>query len=400
MMKRIERLYRRVGIELYWYLITLLLLLAAVLYLNHLRTGVTPSRVFIHISALNFDIFWYGLCIVGGIALGSYVVSHLAGERAQMIFEQVVPKAVRNQRIQSWKLPSEIQKLLAKQKIRTVGSMLLSWGFDPRMLGLNQAGMERVRQRLQATKGVKADWLSDAPWRPWNPEHVWNGIVWCLIPAVIGARLYHVLTPSPSMAALGINTPLDYFRHPYQLINLRNGGLGIYGGIAGGALGLLIYARRQRLPALAWADLAAIGVALGQVFGRWGNFFNQELYGAPSNLPWAITIDPAYRLPQVSEFSRFHPAFLYESLWSFVTFVVLLTLYRRYSDKLLTGDLTALYLVFYAIGRIMLETVRLDSRLLNLGGLQLNMAVATFVSLVVAVLMILWRVQQRLRAKA
>jgi phosphatidylglycerol:prolipoprotein diacylglycerol transferase len=193
------------------------------------------------------------------------------------------------------------------------------------------------------------------------------------------------------MEAVGIYSPLDYFRNPYQLINLRNGGLGIYGGIAGGALGLWIFTRRQRLPSLAWADLAAVGMALGQVFGRWGNYFNQELYGRPTNLPWGITIEPTYRLPAYSEYSRFHPAFLYESLWSLLTFLILLTLARRYSEKLLTGDLMALYLVMYAIGRTLLETVRLDSRLLTLGSLQLNMAVATFVSLLIALAMIIWR---------
>jgi phosphatidylglycerol:prolipoprotein diacylglycerol transferase len=193
------------------------------------------------------------------------------------------------------------------------------------------------------------------------------------------------------MEAVGIFSPLDYFRNPYQLINLRNGGLGIYGGIAGGALGLWIFTRRQRLPSLAWADLAAVGMALGQVFGRWGNYFNQELYGRPTNLPWGITIEPTYRLPAYSEYSRFHPAFLYESLWSLLTFLILLTLARRYSEKLLTGDLMALYLVMYAIGRTLLETVRLDSRLLTLGSLQLNMAVATFVSLLIALAMIIWR---------
>ena len=109
--------------------------------------------------------------------------------------------------------------------------------------------------------------------------------LWCLILGVIGARLYHVLTPSPSMAAFGIESPIDYFRNPSQLINLRNGGLGIYGGMAGGALGLFWYTRRQKLSMIAWADLAVVGMALGQVFGRWGNYFNQELYGRPSNLP-------------------------------------------------------------------------------------------------------------------
>lgn len=383
---------RLARIEPYWYFIVPLLLVTAVLFLAHLLTGKTPNRVAISIPALNFDVYWYGIWIVGGIALGAYVITRLTLSRGEAVLQQTVPVEVRQRPLSDLDLPDEIQQILSKQKINTVGQLLLKLGFDPRTLGLNAEGVDKVRHQLAAAEGIEAEWLENAPWRVWNPEHVWGGVGWALVLGVIGARLYHVLTPSPSMEAVGIFTPLDYFRNPYQLINLRNGGLGIYGGIAGGALGLWIYTRRHRLPSLAWADMAAVGMALGQVFGRWGNFFNQELYGRPTNVPWGIIIEPAYRLPAYSEYSRFHPAFLYESLWSLLTFLILLTLARRYAPKLLTGDLMALYLVMYAIGRTLLEMVRLDSRLLNLWGLQLNMAVATFVSLLVAAAMIVWRI--------
>jgi phosphatidylglycerol:prolipoprotein diacylglycerol transferase len=398
MIRKLNEWHKRSGIEPYWYLIGPLLLATAVLYIVHLLTGNTPNRVAIHIAALNFDIFWYGIWIIGGIALGSYVVTSLARQRARASLVKHIPSRVRRKPTATLDFPDEIHQILQKRKITTVGDLLLQWGFDPRLLGINREGLEVVRQQLAELDGVEAIWLEDAPWRVWNPDHVWNGIGWALVLGVIGARLYHVLTPSPSMAAVGIHSPLDYFRNPYQLINLRNGGLGIYGGIAGGALGLLIYTRRNRLPTIAWTDLASIGMALGQVFGRWGNYFNQELYGRPTNLPWAVIIDPRYRLPEFSEFSRFHPAFLYESLWSLFTFIVLLTLARRYSQKLLTGDLVALYLVFYALGRTLLETVRLDSRMVNLGGLQLPLAVATLVSILVALAMIVWRMAAHRRA--
>ena len=84
-------------------------------------------------------------------------------------------------------------------------------------------------------------WMDDPVWRSWNPEYVWTGVIWCIVFGVIGARLYHVFTPSPSMAAFGIESPADYFRNPEQLINVRNGGLGIYGGIVGGLIGLLLF---------------------------------------------------------------------------------------------------------------------------------------------------------------
>jgi phosphatidylglycerol:prolipoprotein diacylglycerol transferase len=252
--------------------------------------------------------------------------------------------------------------------------------------------LQKVAETLTAVPNMQPAWVENAPWRRWNPEHVWNGIGWCLIPALIGARLYHVLTPSPSMAAYGIYSPWDYFRNPAELINFRNGGLGIYGGIVGGLIGLMIYARRARIPLLDWADLAGVGVALGQVFGRWGNFFNQELYGRPTTLPWAVTIEPIYRLPGFEDYSTFHPAFLYESLWNLLAFVVLITVAKRYANRLLPGDLMGLYLIFYGIGRTLLETVRLDSRPVHLGGLELNIAIATLFSLVIAAVMSGWMV--------
>jgi phosphatidylglycerol:prolipoprotein diacylglycerol transferase len=276
-----------------------------------------------------------------------------------------------------------------------MGQLLLQWGYNPKNLGLKNNDIVTTQKRLLNAPGIKGSWITNAPWRIWNPEHVWNGLLWILLFAVIGARLYHVLTPSPSMAAYGIESAWDYFRNPAQLINIRNGGLGIYGGLLGGFLGLLIYTKRVRVPMLAWADLAVVGLALGQVFGRWGNFFNQELYGLPSNLPWAITIASHNRLSAYSEFSRFHPAFLYESLWSLLTFIVLYWLVKRHADKLLTGEVMALYLIFYAIGRTLLELVRLDSRMINLGIVQLNLAIATFVSILIAFCMAAWIILRR-----
>lgn len=395
MRQQLSNWQQRLGVEPYWYLILAGLLLVTILFINHLRTGNTPAATAVVIPVLNLPIFWYGIFIVGGIALGGYVVSRLANERAVALFNEVVPASVQGQDTAVLGLSAELSLKLNQRHITTLGELLFRWGLDPRNLGLKPAEIDTIGQALQETPGVENGWVVDAPWRIWNPDHVWNGLIVCLLFAVIGARLYHVLTPSPSMAAFGIETPWDYFRNPMQLINIRAGGLGIYGGLAGGALGLFIYTRRQRIPTLAWADLAVVGVALGQVFGRWGNFFNQELYGRPTTLPWAITITEAHRLPGYEEFSRFHPAFLYESLWNLLAFLVLYTLAKRYSARLLTGELTALYLIFYAVGRILLEMVRLDSRTLELFGLNLNMAIATFVSLLVALLMGVWVIVRR-----
>ncbi|MCP5099140.1 MAG: prolipoprotein diacylglyceryl transferase [Chloroflexi bacterium] len=385
--------------DAYWLVIGALLIIVTVLLLLHLNTGFAPSSKAFTIPVLNLPVYWYGIWIVGSVALGAYVISKLAEERALELFHHAVPLPVQMQKLDDIVIPDEIKVVLAKRQISTMGDLLLQWGYDPRNLGLNQAGLLEVQQVLDVEESIEAVWLQDAPWRKWNPDHVWNATVWCMIFGVIGARLYHIMTPSPSMAAVGIYSPLDYFRNPMQMINLRNGGLGIYGGLAGGVFGLWIYVRRCRIPLLIWTDLAAVAVSLGQVFARWGNFFNQELYGRPTTLPWAITISPEHRLPAYAEFSQFHPAFLYESLWNLGAFLVLWTLAKRYSRKLMAGELTALYLIFYAIGRSLLETVRLDSRTVSIGAVDLNMAVATLVSIVVAIVSFGWVLIRRRQAK-
>jgi len=369
-------------IDPWWYAIALVLLLAGGLYAYHLATGLTPPRA--AVTILGFPVYWYGIWIVTGVALGAWVVAGLAAERARRIFETTVPVDVRTRPLAEAGLPDEVVAVLASRNIGALGPLLMDVGLDPRRLGLKKAQTAEVIASLAAAPDIDPAWVSDAPWRRWNPEHVWNALIWILILGLIGARLYHVLTPSPSMAALGIYSPLDYFRDPIQLINFRGGGLGIFGGLIGGLLGLVIYTRRARIPFLGWADLAVVGLALGQAVGRWGNFFNQELYGRPTNLPWAVHIDPIYRLPDYVSFERFHPAFLYESLWSLATFFVLYRLTRRYSERMLPGEMMGLYLIAYAVGRSLLELVRLDSRVIPFFGVETGLAVATAVSIVIA----------------
>lgn len=369
-------------IEPYWYPIFLVLALAGGLFAYHLATGNTPPRA--AITLFGFPIYWYGIWIVTGIALGAWVVARLATARACLAYEAAVPIEVRGRPLSDTPLSDELTSLLAKRHITTLGQLVWEVGLDPRRLSLKKPQTAAVVDGLSTVPGIVPEWLTDAPWRRWNPDHVWNSLLWVLLLGLIGARLYHVLTPSPSMAAVGIYSPMDYFREPLQLLNFRGGGLGIFGGLAGGLLGMFIYFRHNHLPLLDWLDLSVVGLALGQSIGRWGNFFNQELYGRPTNLPWAIHIDPIYRLPDYVGFERFHPAFLYESLWSLLTFLVLLRLARRYAARLLPGELMAIYLIAYAVGRILLETVRLDSRAIPFFGLETGLAVATLVSLTIA----------------
>ena len=128
-------------------------------------------------------------------------------------------------------------------------------------------------------------------------------------------------------------------------------GLGIFGAIIGGALGLIIYTRWKKLGTLRWLDIFAPGLILAQAIGRWGNFFNQELYGYPTDLPWGLYIDPAHRLAGYESFSHFHPLFLYESLWNLLGFVGLMEVGRKLSSLLRDGDIFLLYVIYYGVGR-------------------------------------------------
>ncbi len=384
--------------EPYWYLIAVMLALGAGLFIYHQVTDLTPDRVAFHISSFNFDVFWYGVIIVTGIGLGTYVTSKVAANKADWVFQKHVPSSVQALPISKLSLPKEISKALAKRKVSSMGQLLFEWGLDPGRLGLNKAGREFVEKQLNKMPKIESDWLEDAPWRQWNPDYVWSGVAWCLAFGVVGARLYHILTPSPSMAEIGINSAADYFRNPLQLVNLRNGGLGIYGALVGGALGIIVFTKRHRLSAIAWTDLAVVGLALGQSIGRWANFINQELYGSPSSLPWAITIEPAHRLPEYINIARFHPTFLYASIWSFITFLVLLWLSKNKRESMLKGDLTALYLIMFSFGRIVTELFRLDSRMVNIPGVKLEIPVATLIAITIIVILgitLIWRHTKR-----
>jgi phosphatidylglycerol:prolipoprotein diacylglycerol transferase len=192
-----------------------------------------------------------------------------------------------------------------------------------------------------------------------DPEIVWDALIWALIFGVIGARLYHVFTPSQSLLEAGIDTKY-YLTHPLDIITTWHGGLGMPGAIVGGVFGLYLFARRAKLSLTLLLDAAAPAVALAQAIGRWGNFVNQELYGPPSSLPWAIYIRPENRMPGYQQYSTFQPLFLYESLWNLANAGFLYWLWRRHGDRLASGDLFLIYLITYPIGRFFLEFLRLD----------------------------------------
>jgi phosphatidylglycerol---prolipoprotein diacylglyceryl transferase len=236
---------------------------------------------------------------------------------------------------------------------------------------------------------VAGAWLAarEAKRRNYDPEIAWDMLLWLIIGGVIGARLWHVFTPTPSAIAEG-RTTIFYLTHPFDLINLRNGGLGIPGAVIGGIITLFFYARKHELNFAEWIDIAAPSLALGQAIGRWGNFFNQELYGAPTNLPWKIYIEPQFRLPGFESQEYYHPLFLYESLWDLANMALLLWLTRRYGDRLKDGDIFLIYLIVYPVGRFLLEFLRLDAALL--GGINANQTTMAVVA-VLSALGLVWR---------
>jgi phosphatidylglycerol:prolipoprotein diacylglycerol transferase len=190
-------------------------------------------------------------------------------------------------------------------------------------------------------------------------EMAWDIMPWALIGGIIGARLWHILLPAGSDIAAG-RTTLFYLTNPLNALAVWKGGLGIPGAIIGGFIAVWIYCRRNEIQLGVWADAIAPGLALAQAIGRWGNYFNQEVYGAPTDLPWKLFISPDKRLPGLGSVEYYHPLFLYESLWNLANMGLLLWLGRRYPDKLRTWDLFFCYMVFYGVGRFLLEYLRLD----------------------------------------
>jgi phosphatidylglycerol:prolipoprotein diacylglycerol transferase len=207
----------------------------------------------------------------------------------------------------------------------------------------------------------------EAKRRGMDPDHVWNALLGALILGVIGARLYHVVS-SP----VGTNIGFDYYMaNPMEILNFRQGGLGIYGAVLGGVIALWLYARYAKLNLSLLLDIGAPGLALGQAIGRWGNFFNQELYGYPTTLPWGIPIDAAHRLPNFAdltqfpiETTRFTPTFLYESIWNLGVAIVLIVIARRWKNEK-AGDLMLLWGMLYGLGRFLVEFQRPDAWLIS-----------------------------------
>lgn len=191
-----------------------------------------------------------------------------------------------------------------------------------------------------------------------NPDTVWDALLWVLIPALVGARLWYVL-----QAVLGGSTAFS-LSDPLTIINPRTGGMNIFGGVLFGLIALLIYVRVRKVNGWLLADAALMGLLIGQGIGRFGNFINIELYGPPTGSAWfGMRVPEEYRMLQfrgLPEETLFHPTMLYEAFWLLLSFVVLYLLFRRYQQQFIHGVLTGLYFILAGFGRFITEFWRPD----------------------------------------
>jgi len=192
-----------------------------------------------------------------------------------------------------------------------------------------------------------------ATYRRVDPELIGDLVIWLVIGAIPAARIYYVLFEWQ-----------NYAQHPQDIIAIWQGGIAIHGAIIGGAIAALIFAKIHRQSFWQLTDIIAPSLILGQAIGRWGNFFNSEAFGTPTDLPWKLYIPPNNRPLQYINFDYFHPTFLYESIWNILVFILLISLFFwgiKHSNKLKVGTISFVYLIAYSCGRVWIEGFRTDS---------------------------------------
>ena len=197
-----------------------------------------------------------------------------------------------------------------------------------------------------------AIYIGDRRWRARGGQRgvVADAAIWAVPFGIIGGRIYHVIT-----------SPQAYFGEggvPLDALKIWHGGLGIWGAIAFGGVGAWIALRRRGIPLPPFADALAPGLVIAPAVGRWGNWFNQELFGGPTDLPWGLEIDVAHRPIDYLDVATFHPTFLYEFLWLLVVAGLLVIADRRW--QMGHGRVFALYVALYCAGRLAIESIRVD----------------------------------------
>ncbi|HEX6210693.1 MAG TPA: prolipoprotein diacylglyceryl transferase [Methylomirabilota bacterium] len=230
---------------------------------------------------------------------------------------------------------------------------------------------------LMATSIIVALWLAhrQAKREGLPADEIISVGQWAILAGLLGARLYEVVFN------------WDYYgQYPQKIFAVWEGGLAIHGGLIVGPLVGAWLAWRKRLPILRGLDVTAPPFAIGQAIGRWGNFFNEEAFGQPTDLPWKLYISPPHRPPGYTQFDYFHPTFLYESLWDLAVFVALIAWLRpRLREQ--PGSLFFVYIGLYSVGRFAIEAIRLDS--FWLGPFRVAQ-LASLLGVVVAMIGLIW----------
>lgn len=190
-----------------------------------------------------------------------------------------------------------------------------------------------------------------------DPELIGDLVIWLVIGAIPAARIYYVLFEWQ-----------NYAQHPQDIIAIWQGGIAIHGAIIGGIIAILIFAKINRQSFWELTDVIAPSLILGQAIGRWGNFFNSEAFGIPTNLPWKLYIPINNRPIQYINFDYFHPTFLYESLWNLGVFILLINIFFwsiKHNNKFKNGTIFLVYLIAYSLGRVWIEGFRTDSLMIG-----------------------------------
>lgn len=239
-------------------------------------------------------------------------------------------------------------------------------------------------------------WLTSVRWnKRGTPEgSLWDIAIWAIPFGIIGGRLYHVFSSPDAYFGPGFDGTGDLSLIP----QIQRGGLGIWGAVLLGAVGAWIGCRRAGVKLTAFLDAAAPGLLLAQAVGRWGNYFNQELFGGPTTLPWGLQIDAdnANFPAGMPADTLFHPTFLYESLWNIAGVVILLALDRKFNFR--RGRLFWLYAMYYTLGRVWIEAMRIDdAEQINLFGIttRLNVWTSIFVFLAALIVFIVLGLRKR-----
>jgi prolipoprotein diacylglyceryl transferase len=253
------------------------------------------------------------------------------------------------------------------------------WGRQLRLYGIMIAigviaGIELARRRWMARGG--------------DPEDIYGVAFWAVPAGLIGARLYHVITDNQLYRDPDAFLGLDFV----AMARIWQGGLGIPGGIACGVVVGVIVGRKRGMSLPVGLDVIAPSLALAQAIGRWGNYFNQELFGGPSDLPWAVQIDAVHRPLEFLGAATFHPTFLYESLWNLALCGFLILVDRR--RVLRPGRIFALYLGGYFLGRLWVEALRIDSAN-TIAGLRVNTWMSIVVIAAVALFFVIGGIKRR-----